>query len=35
MPELKRIVVAVDPSGGDKERNDEVGLVVVGIRSRG
>jgi Terminase RNaseH-like domain len=29
--ELKRIVVAVDPSGGDKERNDEVGLVVVGI----
>jgi hypothetical protein len=30
-PELKRIVVAVDPSGGDKERNDEVGLVVVGV----
>ena len=26
-----RIVVAVDPSGGDKEKNDEVGLVVVGI----
>jgi hypothetical protein len=31
MPELKRIVVAVDPSGGDKARNDEVGLVVVGM----
>lgn len=31
MPELKRIVVAVDPSGGDKERNDEIGLVVAGI----
>jgi hypothetical protein len=30
-PELVRIVVAVDPSGGDKEKNDEVGLVVVGI----
>lgn len=30
-PELKRIVVAVDPSGGDKEKNDEVGLVVLGV----
>jgi hypothetical protein len=30
-PELKRIVVAVDPSGGDKARNDEIGLVVVGM----
>ena len=30
-PVLKRIVVAVDPSGGDKQKNDEVGLVVVGI----
>ena len=30
-PVLVRIVVAVDPSGGDKEKNDEVGLVVVGI----
>ena len=30
-PELVRVVVAVDPSGGDKERNDEIGLVVVGI----
>jgi hypothetical protein len=31
LPELKRIVVAVDPSGGDKERNDEIGLLVVGM----
>jgi hypothetical protein len=30
-PALVRVVVAVDPSGGDKERNDEVGLIVVGI----
>lgn len=30
-PELVRIVVAVDPSGGDKERNDEIGLIVAGI----
>jgi hypothetical protein len=30
-PELKRVVVAVDPSGGDKRQNDEVGLVVVGV----
>ncbi len=29
-PHLVRIVVAVDPSGGDKQKNDEVGLVVVG-----
>jgi hypothetical protein len=31
IPELRRIVVAVDPSGGDKARNDEIGLVVVGM----
>jgi hypothetical protein len=31
LPDLVRIVVAVDPSGGDKQKNDEVGLVVVGI----
>jgi hypothetical protein len=31
VPELKRIVVAVDPSGGDKDRNDEVGIIVAGI----
>ncbi|MFZ0270984.1 MAG: hypothetical protein WAL34_03955 [Acidobacteriaceae bacterium] len=30
-PHLVRIVVAVDPSGGDKERNDEIGLIVAGI----
>jgi hypothetical protein len=30
-PVMTRIVVAVDPSGGDKEKNDEVGLIVVGI----
>jgi hypothetical protein len=31
IPELRRIVVAVDPSGGDRARNDEIGLVVVGM----
>jgi hypothetical protein len=31
IPDLRRIVVAVDPSGGDKQRNDEIGLVVVGM----
>jgi hypothetical protein len=34
LPELRRIVVAVDPSGasGDEdERSDEIGIVVVGI----
>jgi hypothetical protein len=30
-PHLVRIVVAVDPSGGDKARNDEIGLIVAGI----
>ncbi|QEL18727.1 phage terminase large subunit family protein [Limnoglobus roseus] len=30
LPVMKRIVVAVDPSGGDGVQNDEVGLVVVG-----
>jgi len=29
-PDLKRVVVALDPSGGDKSRNDEVGLVGAG-----
>lgn len=28
---LRRIVVAVDPSGGDGPQNDEVGIVVAGI----
>ena len=31
LPPLKRIVVAIDPSGGDGARNDEVGLVVAGL----
>jgi len=31
MPPLKRVVVAIDPSGGDGARNDEVGLVVAGV----
>lgn len=31
LPEFKRIVVAIDPSGGDKERNDEVGIIVMGV----
>lgn len=31
LPHLVRIVVAVDPSGGDKDRNDEIGLIVAGI----
>jgi len=31
LPPLKRLVVAVDPSGGDGARNDEVGLIVAGV----
>jgi phage terminase large subunit-like protein len=30
IPDLRRIVVAVDPSGGDAEGNDEQGIVVAG-----
>lgn len=30
-PEMDRIVVAVDPSAGDKEGNDEQGIAAVGI----
>jgi phage terminase large subunit-like protein len=30
-PELSRVVVAVDPSGGDSEENDEVGIGAAGI----
>jgi phage terminase large subunit-like protein len=30
-PSLQRIVVAVDPSGGDDPENDEQGIVVAGI----
>lgn len=29
-PDLTRVVVGVDPSGGDKEGHDEQGIVVVG-----
>lgn len=29
-PDLVRVVVAVDPSGGDEEGNDEQGIVVAG-----
>jgi hypothetical protein len=30
IPDLARVVVAVDPSGGDEPENDEVGIVVAG-----
>lgn len=30
-PELRRVVVAVDPSGGHTEDNDEQGIVVAGV----
>jgi phage terminase large subunit-like protein len=30
-PDLRRIVVAVDPSGGHTEENDEQGIVVAGL----
>jgi hypothetical protein len=33
-PDFVRVVVAVDPSGGDKERNDEVGIVVMGLSAQ-
>ena len=35
LPDLVRIVVAVDPSGGNKARNDEQGIVVGGIDAEG
>jgi phage terminase large subunit-like protein len=31
LPDMRRIVVAVDPSGGDGAGNDEQGIVVVGL----
>lgn len=34
-PPLKRIVVAVDPSGGEGEGHDEVGIVAAGIGHNG
>lgn len=30
-PDLRRVVVAVDPSGGDRDGNDEQGIVVAGV----
>jgi predicted phage terminase large subunit-like protein len=30
-PDMARVVVAVDPSGGDSDGNDEQGIVVAGI----
>jgi phage terminase large subunit-like protein len=30
VPDMRRVVVAVDPSGGDSEGNDEQGIVVAG-----
>jgi len=30
-PDLVRVVVAVDPSGGDGDENDEQGIIVVGL----
>lgn len=29
-PDLARVIVAIDPSGGDKESNDEQGIVAAG-----
>ncbi len=34
-PELKRIVVGLDPSGTDKTTSDEAGIVVAGIDANG
>ena len=31
LPPMVRVVVAVDPSGGDEEGNDEQGIVVAGL----
>jgi predicted phage terminase large subunit-like protein len=31
VPDMNRIVVAIDPSGGDGEGNDEQGIVVAGL----
>lgn len=30
LPDMQRVIVAVDPSGGDAEGNDEQGIVVAG-----
>jgi hypothetical protein len=31
LPEMKRVVVAIDPSGGTTKRSDECGIVVAGL----
>ena len=35
VPDLTRIVVAVDPSGGDEEGNDEQGIIIAGLGTDG
>ena len=34
-PQLKRIVVAIDPSGSDKTTSDEAGIIIAGIDGAG
>ncbi len=34
-PELKTIIVAIDPSGSDKQTSDEAGIIAVGIDLEG
>jgi phage terminase large subunit-like protein len=35
-PQLQRVVIAIDPSGGDDpEKNDEVGMIAAGVDERG
>lgn len=34
-PQLKRIVVAIDPSGSDKTTSDEAGIIIAGVDGAG
>lgn len=34
LPQLRRVLIAVDPAGGDQEENDEAGIVAVGVDDR-
>lgn len=34
-PDLKRIVVAIDPSGSDKTTSDEAGIIIAGVDGHG
>lgn len=34
-PQLKRIVVAIDPSGSDKTTSDEAGIIIAGVDGHG